>query len=143
MPKKPGRPVTNQIVNTIPATGEEIAEAICFAADGKIKQSLGQGQPPSGRRSVSSKASASVQAAGETCHLSDRIFGADVLASGELGRVAVEVLGAELVERAHVRPLKQRPERFDLVGVGLPSDVLADAVLDDLMGVVLMGVAVG
>ena len=59
MTKKPGRPVTNRIVNTIPATGEEIAEAICVAADGKIKQSLGQGQLPSGRRSVSSKASAS------------------------------------------------------------------------------------
>ena len=59
MTKKPGRPVTNRIVNTIPATGEEIAEAICFAADGKIRQSLGQGQPPSGRPSAASKASPS------------------------------------------------------------------------------------
>ena len=59
MPKKPGRPVTNRIINTIPATGEEIAEAICVAADGKIRQSLGPGQPPSGPPSVSSRASAS------------------------------------------------------------------------------------
>ena len=59
MMKKPGRPVTNRIVNTIPATGEEIAEAICFAADGKIRQSLGQGQPPSVRPSGASRASAS------------------------------------------------------------------------------------
>ena len=59
MPKKPGRPMTNRIVNTIPATGEEIAKAICFAADGKIRQSLGQGQPPSVRPSSASTASAS------------------------------------------------------------------------------------
>ena len=59
MTKKPGRPVTNRIINTIPATGEEIAEAICLAADGKIRQSVGQGQPPSGRRSGPSKASPS------------------------------------------------------------------------------------
>ncbi len=59
MLKKPGRPVTNRIVNTIPATGEEIAAAICVAADGKIRQSLGQGQPPSVRPSESSRASAS------------------------------------------------------------------------------------
>ena len=59
MPKKPGRPTTNRIVNTIPATGEEIAEAICFAADGKIRQSLGQGPRPSVRPSAPFKASAS------------------------------------------------------------------------------------
>ena len=57
MPKKPGRPVTNRIVNTIPATGEEIAAAIC--RDATIRQSLGQGQPPSVRLSAASKASAS------------------------------------------------------------------------------------
>ena len=59
MPKKPGRPVTNRIVNTIPATGEEIAAAICVAADGTIRQSLGQGQPPSAPPSAASRASAS------------------------------------------------------------------------------------
>ena len=37
--------MTNRIANTIPATGEEIAKAICVAADGTIRQSLGQGQP--------------------------------------------------------------------------------------------------
>ena len=59
MTKKPGRPVTNRIVNTIPAIGEAIAEAICFAADGKIRQSLGQGQRPAVRPSGASTASAS------------------------------------------------------------------------------------
>ena len=59
MPKKPGRPVTNRIVNTIPATGEEIAAAICVAADGTIRQSLGQGQPLSVRPSAASTAAAS------------------------------------------------------------------------------------
>ena len=66
MPKKPGRPVTNRIVNTIPATGEEIAAAICVAADGKIRQSLGQGQPPSGQPSAASTASASRRGRGPT-----------------------------------------------------------------------------
>ena len=57
MPKKPGRPVTNRIVNTIPATGEEIAAAIC--RDATIRQSLGQGQRPAVRPSGASRASAS------------------------------------------------------------------------------------
>ena len=64
MPKKPGRPMTNRIINTIPATGEEIAQAICVAADGKIRQSLGQGQRPSGQPSAASTASASRPARG-------------------------------------------------------------------------------
>ena len=59
MTKKPGRPVTNRIVNTIPATGEEIAEAICVAADGKIKQSVGSGQRPEVQPSTASKVPAS------------------------------------------------------------------------------------
>ena len=57
MTKKPGRPVTNRIINTIPATGEEIAEAIC--RDATIRQSVGQGLRPAGRPSGASKASAS------------------------------------------------------------------------------------
>ena len=57
MTKKPGRPVTNRIVNTIPATGEEIAAAIC--RDATIRQSLGQGQRPGGQPSAASRASAS------------------------------------------------------------------------------------
>ena len=57
MTKKPGRPMTNQIVNTIPATGEEIAAAIC--RDATIRQSVGQGQRPAVRPSGASKASPS------------------------------------------------------------------------------------
>ena len=64
--KKPGRPMTNRIINTIPATGEEIAQAICVAADGKVRQSLGQGQRPSVRPSASSRASASRRGRGPT-----------------------------------------------------------------------------
>ena len=58
-------------------------------------------------------------------------------------RFDMEMLGAELVERAHVRPLEHAPERFDPVGMGLPSDVLADAVSDRLMGVGAICVRVG
>ena len=57
--RKPGRPVTNQIVNTIPATGEEIAAAICVAADGKVKQSVGAARPPVGQRSTPPKGATS------------------------------------------------------------------------------------
>ncbi len=53
MTKKPGRPVTNRIVNTIPATGEEIAAAIC--RDATIRQSLGQGQPSAASRASASR----------------------------------------------------------------------------------------
>ena len=98
--------------------------------------------PRSGRQALP-RHQLPVQAAGQAYHLSDRIFVADVLASGELGHVAVQMLGAELVERAHVRPLEHAPERFDPVGVGLPSDVLADAVSDRLMGVGAICVRVG
>ena len=54
--RKPGRPVTNRIVNTIDAPGEKIAAAICVAADGKIRQSSGAARPPSGQQSAASRA---------------------------------------------------------------------------------------
>ena len=58
MTKKSGRPVT-RLIEPIPATPEDVAAAICCAADGKIRQSLGQGQRPSVRPSASSTTSAS------------------------------------------------------------------------------------
>ena len=59
MPKAPGRPVTNRIIHTIPASGEDIAAAICIAADGKVRQSLGAARPPAGQRSTPPKGATS------------------------------------------------------------------------------------
>lgn len=57
------------------------------------------------------------------------------------------MLGGQLVVRPDDRPIQQRPDRFDGVGVNLAPDVLAVAVRDDLVsladpvvGLVLVGV---
>ena len=65
MPKKPGRPMT-RLIEPIQATPEDVAAAICRAADGKIRQSLGQGQRPAVRPSAPSRASASRRGRGPT-----------------------------------------------------------------------------
>ena len=113
MPKKPGRPVTNRIMNTIPATGEEIAAAICVAADGTIRQSLEQGQP-SVRPSAASTATAfrPGPGRGNICVIvsSFRTFFRPANC-----HVAVQVLRAQLVERAHVGPLEHRRDSIPLV----------------------------
>lgn len=55
------------------------------------------------------------------------------MASRELLDVAVEVLGADLVERSRVRSLEDGPERLDAVGMGLPVHVFGDRVVDRLV----------
>ena len=64
MAKKPGRPMT-RLFDPIQATPEDVAAAICRAADGKIRQSLGPVQRPAVRLSVASRASASRRGRGQ------------------------------------------------------------------------------
>ena len=49
--------------------------------------------------------------------------------SGEFVHVPLQVLGAELVERALVRPLEQGPEGLDAIGVNVAFDVFLQGVL--------------
>ena len=51
----------------------------------------------------------------------------------ELGDVALQMLRADLVERALVRPFQHRPVRLNAVRVRHAADVLTDRVLDGLV----------
>ena len=68
-----------------------------------------------------------------TCHCSDLVLGVQwsaIVAVLELSHVAVQVLPADLVERAHIGAVERGPEGFQAVGVGHAANVLADAMVD-------------
>ncbi len=56
-----------------------------------------------------------------------------VVASRELGDVAVKVLLAEVMKGALISPREDGPEAVDPVGVGLPPHILSGTVIDRLM----------
>lgn len=55
------------------------------------------------------------------------------MAEGKLIDVAVQVLGAHEVVDAVIATLKQRPEAFDAVSMGLLTDIFANAVAHDMV----------
>ena len=59
------------------------------------------------------------------CHLFARIALTSVLAILELTHVAMQVVRAHAVIRAHMPALEQRPERLNAIRVRLPVGVLA------------------
>ena len=52
------------------------------------------------------------------------------MTAGELVHITLKMLWAHAVVGSVVAALKERPERFNPVGVGLALDVLSDAVTD-------------
>ena len=67
---------------------------------------------------------------GEVRHLAFRVLATDIVPSGELVHVAVQVLFAQVVIGAMIAALEHRPERLDPVGVRHSVDIFADRVLD-------------
>ena len=63
---------------------------------GRLRQSLGQGQPPSVGRQPLPRHQLPVEAAGQQRHLSDRIFVSGRFFRRELGHVAVQMLRLSL-----------------------------------------------
>ena len=75
----------------------------------------------------------SFHAPGHDFHLLQCVEATEVMAGGELGNVAVQVLPAHLVERTVIPALQERPERFDPVCMGLSVHVFGYGVPHRLM----------
>ena len=69
----------------------------------------------------------------DALHLVDGIRVAGIVATGEFIDVPVQVLDAELVKDAFVRPFEGGPMGLDSVGMRHVTDVLSGAVVDRLM----------
>jgi hypothetical protein len=57
-----------------------------------------------------------------------------VVAPLEFGDVERQILGTDMVEATHNAALQERPEAVDRLGMDQPTDILATAMLDGLMG---------
>jgi len=56
-----------------------------------------------------------------------------VVAESELSKIEREIFPTDVMEVAHNSALQERPERFDVIGMNLATDIDVIAMLDDLV----------